>query len=95
MKDIKIDNTMKTIADGLERVNTTIEDGLKKVEAVKQQKKLTWREQTWWKIAKAAVKGILLAPLVWIGFVLGSLLIYGLAYSIAFGMDICLKFLGF
>ena len=95
MKDIKIDNTMKSIADGLERVNNTIEEGLKKVEYAKQQKPKSWKESTLFKILKVAAKGILLAPFVWAGLVLGTLTVYGICSSIAFGMNICLKFLGF
>lgn len=92
--DSSIQAAGQATSNKLAECNKTFEDGLKKVEAAKHQK-LSQRDKTWWKTAKAAVKGILLAPLVWIGLVLGSMLVYGLAYSIAFGMNICFKFLGF
>ena len=47
------------------------------------------------KVLKVIATTLVAAPLAWIGFVLGALLLYGLAHSIAWGMDICLKFLGF
>lgn len=87
---------MNTISDKLDEINKTIEDGLAKVQAAKAASAQTPTKSGYMKdVAKAAAKGIILAPLVWLGFVLGSMLLYGLAYSIAFGMDICLKFLGF
>lgn len=87
---------MSTISDKLDELNKTIEDGLAKIQAAKATSTQTPLKLGYMKdVAKAAAKGILLAPLVWLGFVLGSMLLYGLAYSIALGMDICLKFLGF
>lgn len=87
---------MNTISDKLDEINKTIEDGLAKVQAVKAAASAQPQPKSGYMkdVAKAAAKGVLLAPLVWIGFVLGSILIYGLAYSIALGMGVCLKFLG-
>ena len=87
---------MNTISDKLDELNKTIEDGLAKIQSAKAASAQPAPKSGYMKdVAKAAVKGILLAPLVWIGFVLGSMLVYGLASSIAWGMSICLKFLGF
>lgn len=87
---------MNTIPDKLDEINKTIEDGLAKVQAAKAAASAQTPPKSGYMkdVAKAAVKGILLAPLVWIGFVLGSMLIYGLAFSIALGIGVCLKFLG-
>ena len=87
---------MNTTLQKLEEINKTIEDGLAKLDAIKAANAQAKSKSGYLKaVAKAAVKGILLAPLVWLGFVLGSLLLYGLANSVAWGMDIGLKFLGF
>ena len=81
---------MNTISDKLDELNKTIEDGLAKVQAVKAAASAQPPPKSGYMkdVAKAAAKGILLAPLVWLCFVLGSMLIYGLAFSIALGMEI-------
>lgn len=87
---------MKTALQKLEKLNKTIEDGLAKVQAAKAAASAQPPPKSGYMkdVAKAAVKGILLAPLVWLGVVLGSMIAYGLASSIAWGMGIGLKFLG-
>lgn len=80
---------MNTTLQKLEKLNKTIEDGLARVEQIKSNSKPKSK-----KALKVLAKALLIAPLAWIGLVLGSLVVYGLAYSVAWGMDICLKFLG-
>lgn len=81
---------MNTTLQKLEKLNKTIEDGLARVEQMKSSSKPKSKN-----ILKVMATALLVAPLVWLGFVLGSLILYGLAHSIAWGMDIGLKFLGF
>lgn len=81
---------MNTTLEKLEKLNKTMEDGLARVEQMKSNSKPKTK-----KVLKVIATTLVAAPLAWIGFVLGALLLYGLAHSIAWGMDICLKFLGF
>lgn len=80
---------MNTTLQKLEKLNKTIEDGLARVEQIRSSGKPKPK-----KALKAAAAALLVAPLAWIGFVLGALILYGLANSIVWGMDICLKFVG-
>lgn len=81
---------MNTTLQKLEKLNKTMEDGLARVEQIKTSNKPKPKN-----VFKVVATALLVAPLAWIGFVLGALMLYGLAHSIAWGMDICLKFIGF
>lgn len=80
---------MNTTLQKLEKLNKTMEDGLARIEQMRSISKPKPK-----KALKVMATALLVAPLAWIGLVLGSLVGYGLAYSVALGMDICLKFLG-
>lgn len=81
---------MNTILQKLEKLNKTMEDGLARVEQIKTSSRPKSKN-----VFKVVATALLVAPLAWIGFVLGAVMLYGLAHSIAWGMDICLKFIGF
>lgn len=81
---------MNTILQKLEKLNKTMEDGLARVEQIKTSSKPKSKN-----VFKVVATALLVAPLAWAGSVLGALALYGLAHSIAWGMDICLKFIGF
>lgn len=86
---------MNTILQKLEKLNKTMEDGLARVEQIKTSSKPKSSKPKSKNVFKVVATALLVAPLAWTGLVLGALALYGLAHSIAWGMDICLKFLGF